>query len=358
MSPNDYQPQNEVPLPEVPQIAPSDTTPAESQSAENTPTEETPVTVIQSSISVQTPTQPSVEAQAAPAVTVAPTYAPAATFSDIRPAQPTPTRSMSTPSPLPDAVFTDIKPAQAAPHHKPLAASQPTPVSNQPSSAQTPVATSSAPTAFPDIKNPHKTAVLIGVVGSIIALVGVAAVIFLLVLPSIGKIASSDLVSTTSADTNYLHPKQWKEATVGSTGGYGEKASGSNDYSAVIVSEKLSYLQSGVTKSNDKQISVFRQLMVKLNSASTAEATMKRTGGCDSVKDVNATESTIKNANSIGIFKITGICTKGKTLYKIAYYALLGNDGYARAITLVATEKSWKQNEAVFNKMLDSAEQA
>lgn len=359
MSPNDYQAHKVEPLPEVPQIALSDTTPTALQSLENTHADKaSPPVAIKPIDDTQTLPRPTTEPLIVPVVATT-NYASTSTFSDIlRPAQPASTTSVPTPPSTPAPVFDDIKPTQTTTHQNPATTPGTAPSSNPPSPTEAPIPIQSAPIANPVVKKPRKTAVLIGVIASVVVLTGFTAVVFLLILPSLGKISSSDLVSATSASTSYLYPKQWKEATVDSASGYGEKTSESGDYSALIVSEKLSYLQSGVNKSSDKQVAGIRQLLVELNSARAAEATIMKAGSCDSVKDVRVTESTVKNTNSIGIFKITGICSKEKVRYKVAYYTLLGNDGYARAITLVATESSWKQNEDVFNKMLDSAEQA
>lgn len=207
------------------------------------------------------------------------------------------------------------------------------------------------------VAHKKKLGLFIGaIVGGVILVGGLAAVLFFVVLPS-GKIAESDLVSATSDNTAYLHPKQWEAITLNSISGYGDKKAQDSKSTAAIFLKKGTYVKSGLIDASDSDIDSFRSTVLSAMSTSDAEDTLKESGECESVNNVSASKSSVKTMNMIGIMRLDGICVRDTTNYRLSLYIALGNDGYLRSIIIMATESLWKQNEAVFNKMLESADQ-
>lgn len=202
-----------------------------------------------------------------------------------------------------------------------------------------------------------KLGLLIGsIAGGLVVIGALITILLLFVFPS-GKIAESDLVSATTDGTTYLRPKQWQSVTVDSTSGYGDKKGKDGKSNAAIFVKKLSYIYSDVTSLSSDQLSTVRSTITDSISTTKAEDDLKDEGGCTSVKDVKVTESSISNSSMIVVFRIDGTCVQDDVSGKIVYLGTIGDDGYGRAIVLLATDNVWKQNETVFDKMLGSVDQ-
>ena len=325
MNPDSTSSENNALLPEVPSILPPTPTPIIEPGATETESpalaaEPVPATAPETITTVPSPAQPPVR----PAAVINTPFVPlAGIVSDIRPARPL---VSSSPSPVQETV----SPFSAAPQTQPA---------------------SDAP------KKRSKGLLVVGlVVGGFALISGVAAVLLLFVFGANGKVAESDLVSTTADGTTYLRPKQWQPVTVGTTAGYGDKLAKDGKSSAMVLVSKGSYTQ-GFESPTDEIIAALRKNVSGALTPTTAAPKMKSDGDCSEVKDVTIAESTVKNDKSFGIVDISGTCLKDGITYKMVYYLLIGNDGYVRTTILVATEANWNKNEAVFNKMIDSANQ-
>lgn len=317
MSPDNDNLQNKSPLPEVPQI----------------PTSEPPVSPTDQP-AVITPEVPSVIMPAA--AEMPPSPAPSAfnspTTPPVSPQQP----DVAPPAPVTQPTFNQLSV---------------TPVTPRPEM-------SSVVPGNPAKKGLGLGAIL-GIVGGLIVVAGgVIGVLFLLGFMNQGKVSEADLVTSTTTETSYLRPKQWSQVSTSGIDGYGNKVAKDDKSTAAIFVKKISYYKSGIKSVSDSQVTAFRDAMVKANSGSTAENELKTTGECSEVKTVKTTASANNNAKSIGVFTVTGTCVKDGANFHIVYYALLGDDGYGRTIILIATEESWKLNETIFNKMIDSADQS
>lgn len=306
MSPDSQQPQNSSPLPEVPPLAPEAQPPQP----------------------VAYPEQPAVIPVAPPA-----------------------------PQPQPVAV-----PAPVTPVANPFGSPAPTSNATQFQQAPFPGATSvasqpgGAPLTMPQPKK--KLGLLIGLIaGGVVVLGGLAAVLLIFLAPS-GKIAESDLVSASLEDTSFMRPKQWESVTIDSNSGYGDKKGKDGESNAYIVAKKGTYVQSGIKDATDSQLETFRSSIVDQMSTSDATESMKKSDECTEVKDVKVEQSSIETTNLVGIMRISATCVRDDGSATAIMYIGLGDDGYLRSVMVVASESLWKQNEAVFNKMLDSVDQS
>lgn len=305
MSPDSQQPQTPPTLPEVPQITPPQ-----------------PVSPTNGPVMDPLPAQPSVQPASAPVPEPAPAVVP-------------------TPQPFP----------QPAPAPSQFAQSTTFP-------AQAPVPPQTIPSATPQPAPKKKLGLLIGVIAGGLVVVGaLVAVLLIFVLPS-GKINESDLVSATTDSTTYLRPKQWQSITVSSISGYGDKKGKDGTSTALIAVQKKNYVQSGVTSASASQLDTFRETVKTSMTSGDAEDAIKETGSsCTSTEDVTVTKSSVSTTNMVGVLRVDGICVRSDGRFKIVLYITLGEDGYLRSIALMSTESQWKLNEAVFNKMLESADQ-
>ncbi len=319
MNPDSSSPENNAPLPEVPSILPPPLPPIiepEVMESEDTLLVAEPVPTVPPEITAATP-----------------------------PAAQPPVRPVAFAS---SGIVSDIRRPQ------PVAQSQPAP--QAPSSPF-----SAAPQTAPSLAVPKKKSKLLLIIGLVVGglalMGGIAAVLLLFVFGANGKVADSDLVSATTDGTTYLRPKQWQPITTGDVSGYGNLLGKNNKSTGLIAAMKGAYV--GVLDNpTDAQLSEVRDAAVKVITPSYLETLNKNDGGCNSASNLKTAASTVKNARSYGIIKITANCVQDDGSNSIVIdYMLLGNDGYARMITLRAAEANWKQNEAVYNKMIDSADQ-
>jgi hypothetical protein len=202
-----------------------------------------------------------------------------------------------------------------------------------------------------------KVGLLVGlIVGGLVVLGGLVTALLIFVFPS-GKVAESDLVSTTTDSTSYLRPKQWESVTVNSVSGYGDKKGKDGKSTAAIFVKEGTYVKSGVKDATSEQLETFRSTVVSGISSTDAEDMAKEAGECDSTKNVTTKQSSVSTSDMIGILRIDATCVRSDATYKLSLYLTLGNDGYLRSVFVMATEALWKQNETVYNKMLDSVAQ-
>ena len=340
MSPDNDEQQQVTQLPEVPQIIQPEPATSPEPVAE-VPTAPQPVE--QPAVSVPDVTAPVI-------VSPAPVVPPASGSIDgfTQPAQP-----VMSPANPPVRAFNDIAPVQPVSPAPTPAVAPVTPMFGTPTTGEVQPLQAMQPA-----KKKTNVVMLVSlIVGSLVVLGGIAAIVFLFVLPGLGKIAEADLVSATTNGTSYLHPKQWKEVSDGNTSGYGDKLAKDGKSTAEILTKKGSYVQADITSVSDDQLSAFRKTMVDAYSSSQATKTLQGSTNCSDIKNVTTTENTLKAAHSVGVFTITADCTADNVKFKMVYYAVLGDDGYARTVFLIANENGWKQNEAIFNKMLNSADQ-
>lgn len=320
MNPN-QQPQNSTdPLPEAPPV-------------------ETPVTQPEESIM-----QPAEPASTAPI------------------SEPVPPMPVSTPepTPAPEPLLTapiqptaPVPPAPAAQFPQQPTTAFPQNTFTQPG-PQVGVPMAPMPGAMPKKKN---LGLLIGLIsGGVIILGGLIAVLLIFVLPS-GKISESDLVSETIEETTILRPKQWESVTVNNVSGFGDRKGKDDTSTAAIFVKKQDYVQSGIKDATSDQVETFRDTVISGMSSDDAASVAKEAGECTSTENVTITKSSVEKNNSIGILRVDATCVRDDGTFTLALYLALGDDGYLRSVFLMSTENLWKQNSAVFDTMLESADQ-
>lgn len=265
-----------------------------------------------------------------------------------------PNQSIPAPAPSPTPA---PSPFQPAPISEPMPfQAPPTPVM-QTGPAPAPVQ-QMQPQLQPAKKGMGAGAIIGIVIGGFALIGGILGAVFILLTMNYGKVSENDLVTSTTEDTSYLRPKQWSELTSSGVNGYGNKLASDDTSSAIIFVSKGSYLSKTVTtSSSESSISTFRDYVVNAEK-DYAESDVKKSGGCSSVSDVHVQTSSVQNQNSVGVFKITATCVKSGDDYHVVYYGLVGNDGYTRTVVLIASTSDWEKNEAIFNKMVDSADQS
>lgn len=270
----------------------------------------------------------------------------------MNPEQPQP--QDTAPTPMPETPNVNVESTPQAPAQMPTSAPDPiaTPVQNP--------AFMTAPQA-PVQPAPKKKrlGLIIGlIVGGVVLLGTTIALLLFFLLPN-GLVSESDLVSATTDDTTYLRPKQWESTNVNSISGYGNKRGNDDTSTALIAVQKKNYVQSGVKSASDSSVRSFREALMETMTSDAAEAAIKKTGvSCTSTENVTVKKSSVSTTNMIGVLKIDGICVRDDGRFKTIVYVTLGEDGYLRSIVMMATEAQWTQNEAVFTKMLESADQA
>lgn len=223
--------------------------------------------------------------------------------------------------------------------------------------AQNPVIGSGTGAPFTPPKKKVSVGAIIGIIGGIVVLIGSILAVVLLVLPG-GKISESDLVSENIDNTTILRPKQWESISVGDISGFGDKKAKDGKSTAVVLVGKDNYIQSGIKEATETQRNGFVDAVVKNTSKSSAEEYLKKTGECTSISDVKIEKANTNPANAVGVLTIKGTCKRDNVDFRILYYGLLGNDGYARSYAIIATADLWEKNEAVFQKMLEGVDQS
>lgn len=262
-----------------------------------------------------------------------------------------PTAPAPTPAPTMSPV---MSPAPVAPPVAGFGQATPTPSSF----AQNPSVIGSGTGApFTPPKKKVSVGAIIGIIGGIVVLIGSILAVVLLVLPG-GKISESDLVSENIDNTTILRPKQWESISVGDISGFGDKKAKDGKSTAVVLVGKDNYIQSGIKEATETQRNGFVDAVVKNTSKSSAEEYLKKTGECTSISDVKIEKANTNPANAVGVLTIKGTCKRDNVDFRILYYGLLGNDGYARSYAIIATADLWEKNEAVFQKMLEGVDQS
>jgi hypothetical protein len=347
MNPNQQQPQPQntpAPLPEVPQVYPVPPAPvAESPFVEQpaVATPQAPEAVVENQ-PVAEPVEATTEAPVAPETVSEPVLETVVAQPVETPIQPASVVNEPVPVPV---------------ENQPLANSTfpvtpPTSPLDQFNLSETPVA---AVLPIPQKKKPW---LLIGLIaGGVVLLAALAVVLYVFVFNA-GKISESDLVSSTTSGTSYLHPKQWQIVSVNSVDGYGDKKGKDGTSTAAIFVKKTSYVSPDVKKVSATELDKFRTAVLDSMTIASGGQVAKDAGSCTSVEDVTVMKSAVTTTNMVGVLRINATCTRDDGTFKVALYSTLGNDGYLRTIMLMSTESLWKQNEAIFNKMLDSADQS
>lgn len=193
----------------------------------------------------------------------------------------------------------------------------------------------------------------------IVLIAAIAAAYFFLFA---GRISEADLVRETTSNTTYLRPKQWQAMRVfetqgissyGDTGGDGEKL---NLNSLVMFKETSSMPQ--LASASEEMLDQLRQQL--LSGAPSRQFNLDAPGSmpCDSTSDPKLEADTKKNDTTTGLVISSSTCESSGKKVTTKIRAVMGRDGTARVITIMARDESWRKNEKIFQSMLESVEQA
>jgi hypothetical protein len=196
------------------------------------------------------------------------------------------------------------------------------------------------------------------VAGSIIALVIAAATLGYnyLYIPSLSKVSMNDLTETTAEGTAFKYPKQWKQLDTKKT--YGDQLGKDATNSALVAVEKSTYINAGVSRQPESTVSKMRQQVTTGLTDTDIKENIAGYSDCKNVTNIEKSEYTNKSDKTVGIAKLSAECTKDSETFKLVMVLTLGDDGYLRSGLVAATTKNWRQNEAVYNAMLDSIKQS
>ena len=165
------------------------------------------------------------------------------------------------------------------------------------------------------------------------------------------KVATSDLIKESYQSTTYLRPKQWKPLTVANGSAYGD-LKGKDGKSTALVTLRTLPTHFNVAESDYPALRT--QVLDSLTETSLASST--GSNPCSSVTDVQKEADTSTTATMVGLIRLTSTCIRSDGSFTLKMHGVIGKDGYVRLIAVMAAQKSWTENEAVFQKMLDSIE--
>lgn len=165
------------------------------------------------------------------------------------------------------------------------------------------------------------------------------------------KIATSDLIEESYRSTTYLRPRQWKPLTVANGSAYGD-LKGKDGKSTALVTLRTLPTHFDVAESDYPALRT--QVLDSLTETSLASST--GSSPCSSVTDVQKEADASTTATMVGLIKLTSTCVRSDGSFTLKMHGILGKDGYVRLIAIMAAQKTWAENEEVFQKVLDSVE--
>lgn len=178
-------------------------------------------------------------------------------------------------------------------------------------------------------------------------------------------VKEEDLTRTSSGSTSWMVPRQWRKYNEESRREsddniistiYGDGLSKDNKSSTVLMVKQRNR-QTALTNALPEYYENLRksslnefdsnQLRSALASASSVD--------CKQTPKINKSIDRFDTNGVVGLFSVDASCPTRYSLFTIKIRLVVGrNDGIVRSIYLSSYEFTWKKNEAVFNKMLDS----
>jgi hypothetical protein len=184
----------------------------------------------------------------------------------------------------------------------------------------------------------------------IMAGLGLAAYLYL----TKNHVTVADLVNVDVQNTSYLHPKQWKSASIG-VSGYGD-FQGVNGKSSQLVGITVS--PSSVGNVTSKQVDSIRPMLLdRLNESTLGSAMQNGDHPCTSAINLQKEADTSSSETTIGLYNLTATCQRSDGTFLLKMHGVVGMDGYVRTIGVAAPQELWKTNQQAYQKMLDSLQQ-
>lgn len=194
---------------------------------------------------------------------------------------------------------------------------------------------------------------------------GIAATLIVLGLASIAytflfssRVTVADLVKTTTQNTTYLRPQQWKLAGANADL-YGD-LKGKEGKSTALVAIRESPATPLLINASDTVYAQLRSQLISRVSVSTVEGAFQQSSSpCQSDITFKADPDTKKTKTATGLFSLTASCTRNDGGFTLKMRTVVGiADGRPRMIAVAARDVDWTKNKDAFQAILDSPEQA
>ena len=178
-------------------------------------------------------------------------------------------------------------------------------------------------------------------------------------------VKEEDLTRTSLDRTSWLLPRQWKkynkEARDTSDDTvtrviYGDGSLKDNKSSSVLLISQIKQ-QTSPTNALPEYYETLRESLLNEFDPSQIRDELASAGNidCKQTPKINKSIDRFDTNGVVGLFSVDASCPTRYSLFTIKIRLVVGrNDGIVRSIYLSSYEFTWKKNEAVFNKILDS----
>lgn len=167
------------------------------------------------------------------------------------------------------------------------------------------------------------------------------------------KVFSSNLLEESFGSTSYLRPKQWSSYENGESQVklYGDHKARDGKSQALVM---ISVNPQAIPVSTSDHAALRSEIVKQFSPEALEAAWQGGTTGCESIDNVTTEPDTKENETAIGMVYVEATCKKTGATFRIKMHGIIGRDGYFRLIGVLATDLSWKINEGVYQKMIDS----
>ena len=178
-------------------------------------------------------------------------------------------------------------------------------------------------------------------------------------------VKEEDLTRVSSGSTSWMVPRQWRKYNEESRREsddniistiYGDGLSKDNKSSTVLMVKQRNR-QTALTNALPEYYETLRESYLNEFDPNQIrdELASDSNVGCKQTPKINKSIDRFDTNGVVGLFSVDASCPTRYSLFTIKIRLVVGrNDGIVRSIYLSSYEFTWKKNEAVFNKMLDS----
>ena len=178
-------------------------------------------------------------------------------------------------------------------------------------------------------------------------------------------VKEEDLTRVSSGSTSWMVPRQWRKYNEESRREsddniistiYGDGLSKDNKSSTVLMVKQRNR-QTALTNALPEYYETLRKSYLNEFDPNQIrdELASDSNVGCKQTPKINKSIDRFDTNGVVGLFSVDASCPTRYSLFTIKIRLVVGrNDGIVRSIYLSSYEFTWKKNEAVFNKILDS----
>lgn len=229
------------------------------------------------------------------------------------------------------------------------------PLHHAPQSSPYPLAAvSPTPQQVPTERKKRSFAKLIIVI--VIVLSALGAGVGAYVYSKLRPLTESDLVLETVGGSAYLRPKQWSLQPQSGDSAYGDGLGKDNKSTAMVALTLSERPISSIVLDDEVNMSLLRGMVVEqldedqLNSLATNINCIPPMTHEKTVDDSKTT------TGGVGLYIFTIGCKRSDGEFEIKARGTVEADGHIRTLVVGATKSNWAANEAVYMKMLHSAQ--